>query len=230
VAEPRISIIIPVLNEAGTIAGTLASLQGWRRQGDEIIVVDGGSQDATVQLARPLADGVYQAGPGRAVQMQHGASRAHGLVLWFLHADTLPAADAITSIRMAVRSGLRWGYFRVRFPEPSPLLGLIAALMNARSRISRIATGDQGIFVTRALFEQINGFPPLALMEDIALTRELKRHAPPACLASTVTTSARRWRRHGTLRTILLMWSLRLAYFCGVSPQTLVKYYRIHGS
>lgn len=230
-AEARISIIIPVLNEAGTLPATLAALQPWRRQGHEILVIDGGSRDATVQLARPLADRVCHAARGRAVQMLAGAALARGSIFWFLHADTRPPADAARAISDALNTGqYPWGFFKVRFAEPSALLDLVAALMNVRSRLSRIATGDQGIFVTRELFEKVNGFPPLALMEDIALTRTLKRHALPACLDHTLTASARRWRSHGTLRTILLMWSLRLAYFLGVSPQTLVKYYRVHGS
>lgn len=208
----------------------LAALQDWRQQGHEVIVVDGGSRDASAQLACPLADRVGHAARGRAVQMQAGTALATGSVFWFMHADTRAPADAMEAIRNALNAGYPWGYFRVRFPEPSLLLGLVGTLMNVRSRLSRIATGDQGIFVTRDLFERVNGFPPLALMEDIALTRRLKRHALPACLEPALTTSARRWETHGTLRTIVLMWSLRLAYFLGVSPQILTKYYRTHSS
>jgi rSAM/selenodomain-associated transferase 2 len=227
VADPRLSIIIPTLNEAGTLPATLAALQSCRRQGHEVIVVDGGSRDATPALAHPLADRVCHTAPGRAIQMQSGAAVARGSILWFLHADTLPPADAARAIIRALATGkYQWGYFRVRFPGASRSLGLVAALMNIRSRLSRIATGDQGIFVTRELFTRVTGFPLIPLMEDIALTRTLKRHAPRVCLDCTLTTSARRWRRHGTLRTILLMWALRSGYFFGISPQVLAKYYR----
>ena len=224
-----ISIIVPTLNEADIIESTLRQLQGCRSLGHEVIMADGGSTDTTVQLARPLADQVVHAPAGRASQMQAGADAARGDLLWFLHADTCLPDNACQAILETLTSGAhQWGYFAVHFAERIPLLELVAWMMNRRSRRTRIATGDQGIFVTRELFKQVSGFQAIPLMEDIALSRSLKRHTRPACLDIKLTVSSRRWRRHGTLRTILLMWSLRLAYFLGASPATLVKYYRPH--
>jgi rSAM/selenodomain-associated transferase 2 len=227
VADTMISIIVPALNEANTIEATLRQLQDCRNRGHEVIVVDGGSTDATVELAQPLADRVSHSSPGRASQMQTGADMARGELLWFLHADTRIPGNACHAILAALASGNRqWGYFDVQFPERIRLLGLVAWMMNSRSRLTRIATGDQGIFVTRDLFRRVAGFRPIPLMEDIALSHSLKRHSPPACIDMKLTTSSRRWRRQGILWTILLMWSLRFAYFLGVSPATLAKYYK----
>lgn len=226
-ADAMISIIVPTLNEAGTIEATLRQLQDCRKCGHEVIVMDGGSTDATVQLALPLADRVSHSAPGRACQMQAGADRARGDLLWFLHADTRIPDHACHAILAALAYGKRqWGYFGVQFPERNRLLALVAWMMNRRSRLTGIATGDQGIFVTRDLFRRVAGFRQIPLMEDIALSRSLKQHSPPTCLDIKLTTSSRRWRRHGILRTILLMWSLRLAYFLGVSPVMLAKFYK----
>ena len=230
-ADSMISIIVPTLNEAGTITATLRQLQDCRNRGHEVIVVDGGSTDATVQLAQPLANRIIQSSSGRARQMQTGADMARGELLWFLHADTRIPDHACHAILAALASGKQqWGYFDVQFPERNRLLDLVAWMMNQRTRLTRIATGDQGIFVTRDLFEQVSGFQIIPLMEDIALSRRLKRQSQPACTGVKLTTSSRRWRRHGILRTILLMWSLRFAYFLGISPATLVKYYEPHAS
>lgn len=224
-----ISIIIPALNEAGTLGPTLQALQPLQRHGHEVIVVDGGSHDNTVSESRPYADRVLHSPPGRAQQMQTGALAARGRVLWFLHADTRVPANALAGIADALQAGRHaWGRFDIRFADTSPLLRLVAGLANLRSRLSGIATGDQGIFVTRELFEQVHGFPPIPLMEDIALSRMLKAHSRPACLRQQLTTSARRWRQHGVIRTIVLMWSLRLGYFLGMSPDTLARYYPTH--
>jgi rSAM/selenodomain-associated transferase 2 len=230
-AEPVISIIVPALNEAGTITAMLRQLQDCRSCGHEIILVDGGSTDSTVHRARPLVDRLYTAPTGRACQMQAGADMARGELFWFLHADTRIPGHACQAILAALASGKRqWGYFGVQFPERIRLLGLVSWLMNRRSRLTKIATGDQGIFVTRNLFEQVSGFQDIPLMEDIALSRCLKRYSRPACIDLKLITSPRRWCRHGILRTVLLMWSLRLAYFLGVSPVTLSKYYKPHAS
>ena len=224
-----ISIIVPVLNEADVIETILRQLQGCRSCGHEVIVVDGGSTDATAHIALPLVDRIIHAPTGRACQMQAGADRACGELLWFLHADTrIPGnachaiLDALTPVKQC------WGYFEVQFPERNRLLGLIAWMMNRRTRLTKIATGDQGIFVTRSLFRQVAGFRQIPLMEDIALSRSLKRHSQPACITMKLITSSRRWRRDGILRTILLLWSLRVAYFLGTSPATLAKYYKPH--
>jgi rSAM/selenodomain-associated transferase 2 len=229
-ADPAvISIIVPALNEAHGIVEMLRTLQDMRRRGHEIIVADGGSDDGTAALCAPLADQVFVAATGRASQMQAGALRARGASVWFLHADTRAPGDADRAIAASLLRGERsWGRFDIDFPEAGPLLSMVATLMNLRSRITGIATGDQGIFVTRELFERVNGYPQIPLMEDIALSRLLKRHSRPACLRDRLITSARRWRKHGTLRTILTMWSLRLAYFLGVSPARLARRYKPH--
>jgi rSAM/selenodomain-associated transferase 2 len=224
-----ISVIVPALNEADGIVDTLQALQDMRLRGVEIIVADGGSTDDTATVCAPLADRVIIGATGRARQMQAGAALACGSVLWFLHADSRAPGDADRTIATALGSGRRnWGRFDVRFAHAGLLLGVVATLMNLRSRLTGIATGDQGIFVTRKLFERVNGFPQIPLMEDIALSRLLKRHSRPACLHEQLITSARRWQAQGTLCTILVMWSLRLAYFLGVSPAWLAQFYRPH--
>lgn len=227
--RPAISVIVPALNEAHGIVAMLQTLQNMRVRGREIIVVDGGSADDTVALCAPLADRIIVATTGRASQMQAGAVQARGAVFWFLHSDTRAPADADRLIAAALAPGDRsWGRFDIGFAEAGVLLQLVAAFMNLRSRLTGIATGDQGIFVTRELFARVNGYPQIPLMEDIALSRLLKRYSRPLCLRARVITSARRWRAHGTVRTILTMWSLRLAYFLGVSPAWLARFYRPH--
>jgi len=222
--EMDISIVVPALDEAGQLAAALASARapGVR----EIIVVDGGSGDATVSIARRHADVVLNAARGRATQMNTGAAIARGDVVLFLHADTrLPRGfDAAVLAALADPATVA-GRFDVRLMPNTPLLALVAGLMNLRSRLSRIATGDQAIFVRRTIFEAVGGFESIPLMEDIALTRALKRRGRIACLREQVETSSRRWRRDGALRTILLMWWLRFLYFCGVPPERLRSRY-----
>jgi rSAM/selenodomain-associated transferase 2 len=221
-----LSIIIPCLNEAEGIAGTLAALEPVRRRGAEVIVVDGASDDGTAERAAPLADVVFAAPRGRASQMNAGADRARGEILLFLHADTLlpEAADAliIDGLKRARRS---WGHFDVRIDGRHPLLRAVERLMNARSRLTGIATGDQAIFVTRTLFTATGGFPDIPLMEDIELSKRLKRFGAPLCLNHRIVTSGRRWQKRGVLRTILLMWGLRLAYSLGADPRRLAVRY-----
>ena len=224
----RVSVIVPALNEAGYIRQTLECLQDMRRRGHEVIVVDGGSQDASVALSRPLADRVIESPAGRARQMQAGAAIAQGNILWFLHADTQASRQADQRIVDAViNSGRQWGRFDVRFPDGGVLLKGVAFMMNLRSRLTGIATGDQGMFVFRPLYECVNGFPQIPLMEDIALSRTLKRYARPLALRDTVASSARRWNEHGLVRTVVTMWGLRLAYFLGVPPRHLAAYYAV---
>jgi len=217
----RLAIIIPTLDEAGRIRASLEALAPLRARGHEVIVVDGGSSDATVELARPLADQVLVSAKGRAVQMNAGARAARGEGLVFLHADTrLPAlADALIINALKVYA---WGRFDVRIEGSHPLLGLVAGAMNLRSRLTGIATGDQAIFVRRDVFL---GFPEIALMEDIAFSRAMKRVGAPACLRERVSTSGRRWETRGVVRTIFLMWRLRLLYALGVEPQRLARDY-----
>jgi rSAM/selenodomain-associated transferase 2 len=223
-----ISIILPVLNEETQIVRCLRLLQPWRGLEGELIVVDGGSSDRTVALAEPLADRILVSPKGRALQMNAGAREASGDILWFLHADSVPPADAIQQIRAALANSNRhWGRFDVRLSGRQPLLRVVETLMNLRARWTGIATGDQGVFVRRAAFEQVGGFPAIPLMEDIALSRRLRRCGWPVRLRQRLQTSSRRWERDGILRTILLMWRLRLAYFLGADPARLARsYYR----
>lgn len=224
-SRPRLSIIVPTLNEAEGIQATLCALSPLRARGAEIIVADGGSTDGTVVLARPFADHVIVAPRGRARQMNAGAAVARGECLLFLHADTRLPPDADRLVEAALSGGLAWGRFDVDIAGRHPLLPLIARLMNLRSRLTGIATGDQAMFVTRAAFAACGGFPPIPLMEDIALSRALKRIGRPACLRQRVRTSGRRWDRQGFWRTVLLMWRLRLAYFFGADPARLAQDY-----
>ena len=219
----KLSIIMPVLNEGEGIAAALDALAVLRSLGTEVMVVDGGSRDATIQRARLRADRVIAAPRGRALQMNAGAEKASGDVLLFLHADTRLPADADHVVLNGLeRSSRVWGRFDVEIEGRSPLLHIIAGVMNLRSRLTGIATGDQAIFVRREAF---SGFPDIALMEDIAFSKAMKRSSPPACLRERVTTSARRWEKNGVLRTVLLMWRLRLAYFLGAAPEELARRY-----
>ena len=223
----RLSVVVPVLDEAAGIAATLGRLAPLRAAGHEVVVVDGGSRDATAALAAPLADRVFAAPRGRASQMNAGAAVATGEVLLFLHADTrLPhRADRLVLDGLAA-GGRAWGRFDVRIEGAHPLLRLVGWLMNRRSRWTGIATGDQAMFVRRDAFDAAGGFPPLALMEDVALSARLKRISPPLCIAERAITSGRRWASQGVVRTILLMWWLRLRYFLGASPERLARSYR----
>lgn len=223
----KLSIIIPMLNEAASIRQTLLALQGLRRDGHEVVVVDGGSTDASPALAHPLADLVLHAPPGRAQQMNEGAQHARGNTLLFLHADTRLPQDAPRLIAEGMKKrGKSWGRFDLRLSGSHPLLRLVGFMINLRSRLSGIAGGDQGIFVTKFLFCIAGGFPEIGLMEDIALCRRLKqRCGAPLCLRDQVTTSSRRWEQNGVLRTILLMWGLRLAYALGADPERLARIY-----
>ena len=222
----RLSIIVPVLNEAAGIRTVLAALQPLRAAGHELIVADGGSADATPDVARPWVDRLLQVPRGRARQMNAGAAAAGGDVFWFLHADTLPPRGADWLICQGLEaSGRGWGRFDVRLSGGHPLLRVVERLQNRRSRLTGVATGDQAMFVRRALFESVGGFPDIALMEDVALSRALKRHGPPLCLPDPVVTSSRRWEQRGIVRTVLLMWRLRLAYALGADPRRLARLY-----
>jgi rSAM/selenodomain-associated transferase 2 len=223
-AEASISVIVPTLNEEGNIAASLTSARATAVR--EIIVVDGGSTDGTLALAGALAGRVISGQRGRASQMNAGATTAEGAILLFLHADTmLPKGFDQAVLGALGDSRVVGGRFDVSLKPSSPLIWLTAALINARSRLTRIATGDQAIFVRRSVFEEMGGFPDIPLMEDIAFSRSLKRRGRVACLRQRVVTSSRRWKKDGVIRTILLMWSLRLLYFLGVSPARLRRVY-----
>lgn len=223
--RPALCIVVPVLDEAETLAARLHALDPFRQRGARVVVVDGGSQDDTLAIARAHADLALLAPRGRAAQMNAGAAACPADVLLFLHADTALPDDADDLVRRAMQGPCRWGRFDVHIDSPRRALRLVSTMMNLRSRWTGIATGDQALFVDHALFRRIGGFPDLALMEDIAISRVLKRHGPPACLKQRVRTSARRWQRHGVWRTVLLMWRLRAAYFFGADPKRLAVRY-----
>ena len=223
---PSLSIIVPTLDEEARIGAALSALAPLRRRGAELIVTDGGSRDRTVEIARPLADRVIEAPRGRGAQMNAGAAAARGDVLLFLHADTSLPPEADRLVLEGLRSAAaQWGRFDVRIDGESPLLPIVAALMNARSRLTGIATGDQAMFVRRAAFVAAGGFPEIPLMEDVELSNRLKRVSRPLCLAARVVTSGRRFDERGAIRTILLMWRLRLAFWLGAPPAALARRY-----
>ncbi|WP_341905271.1 TIGR04283 family arsenosugar biosynthesis glycosyltransferase [Polaromonas sp. YR568] len=224
--KPTLSIIVPVLNEAGSIEATLRELALPRSRGAEVIVCDGGSSDATISLARPLADQVLAAPACRARQMNAGAAAASSDLLLFLHADTQLPDGADHLVRRALVADATWGRFDVCISGRPLMLRVVAALMNLRSRWSGIATGDQAIFVTRAVFDRVGCFPDQPLMEDVEMSRRLRALGRPACLRQRVTTSGRRWETRGVWRTIFLMWHLRWRYWRGAPAQALAEAYR----
>jgi len=229
----KISIIIPVLNEAQNIQAFLQKLQPLRQQGHEIVLVDGRSQDNTCALARPYVEQTISSDKGRAKQQRMGAKMATGQVFLFLHADTvLPQhADqiiltALYSTRFSTQSkDSSWGRFNVRLSGGHWFFRIIEQMMNWRSCLTGIATGDQAIFVTRQLYNEVGGIPAIDLMEDIAFSKLLRKWNKPVCLKPSVITSSRRWEKNGILKTVLFMWSMRLQYFFGVKPELLVKKY-----
>ncbi|MEW6267944.1 MAG: TIGR04283 family arsenosugar biosynthesis glycosyltransferase [Thermodesulfobacteriota bacterium] len=219
-----ITVIVPALDEAHEIEHALRSARA--AQVVELLVVDGGSADDTVARARALADQVLDAPRGRALQMNAGAARARGDVLLFLHADTRLPAGFADAVERAVGRGAIAGRFDVELRGAHPFLPAVAWLMNQRSRWTGISTGDQAIFVRRDVFARLGGFAPIPLMEDVELSARLRRTGKLAALRERVSTSARRWEDEGVLRTIVLMWRLRLAYACGASPDRLAEAYR----
>ena len=223
----RISVIIPALNEAPGLQQTLAPLLEWQARGHELILVDGGSQDATASIAAAAAVRVVRSEKGRARQMNSGAAAASGDVFLFLHADTeLPAAADRLIISGLGSARHCWGRFDVRIRGRVRMFPLISTMINLRSRLSGIATGDQALFMTRAAYELVGGFPDLPLMEDVEICKRLKRQSPPLCLRQRVVTSGRRWETRGVWRTIVLMWRLRFAYWRGTPAEQLARLYR----
>ena len=225
-----LTIIMPVLNEAAGLAAALAALAPFTNNGAQVIVVDGGSTDATVAMAlasQSPAITVVQTGPGRALQMNAGAAHANGRVLLFLHADTVLPPNADELVRQALANGVPvWGRFDVRIEGRSAWLPVISLLMNLRSRLTGIATGDQAIFMTQTAFAALKGYAALQLMEDIDMSRRLLKLSSPACLREKVVTSGRRWDTRGVWRTIVLMWRLRFAYWLGTPAERLEQLYR----
>lgn len=224
-----LSVIVPMLNEAAALPVLGAQLESLAAQGIEVIMVDGGSSDGSADMAEQMAQRmgfvVVRSARGRAVQMNAGAARARGDVLLFLHADTRLPDTATASLSRVDPDTIAWGRFDVTIEGRPPMLKVVAALMNWRSRITGIATGDQAIFMTRKAFDAVGGFPLQPLMEDIEITSRLRRMARPLCLAERVTTSGRRWEQRGVWRTIFLMWRLRWAYWRGVSASDIAKAY-----
>jgi len=222
----KYAIIVPTLNEERGIVAFLEPLQSLRMQ-CEIIIADGGSTDATRNLAKPYIDVFLSCdNKGRALQMNQGAKHATSDILIFLHADTLLPESALQNIATGIDSGHEWGRFDMQLMGKHPFLKVISFMMNWRSRLSGIATGDQAIFVNKATFEAVGTYPEIALMEDIALSKQLKKVTSPYCIQQTVQSSARRWESFGIRRTILLMWYLRLRYFLGTPADELSDMYR----
>lgn len=228
-----ISIIIPVLNESKSIEKTLLGLEFALRQGHELVIVDGGSTDDTLEKCKQhlinlpyttTSFKIVSASKGRACQMNVGAVYASNDVLVFLHADTLVPDNFVYAIVHSLQHK-PWGFFKVRLSAGGYIFKLVSFFINLRSCVSGIATGDQAIFVTKNLFKRINGYKELPLMEDIELSRSLKKHSRPCCVNSFVTTSSRKWETEGVFKTIFLMWKIRLLYFMGISSHKLVKLY-----
>jgi rSAM/selenodomain-associated transferase 2 len=222
---PDLSIVVPVLNEAENIEQSLKAVRALCGNSAELIVVDGGSTDGTVAIARRLADAVVTTSRGRARQMNAGAMLARGRFLLFLHVDTQLPETLSALVEQWVSNNTLWGFFPARLSGRQCAFRLIERLMSWRSRLTGIGTGDQCLFVERSLFHKLGGFAEQPLMEDIELSRRLKKYARPQVQKTPVTTDSRRWECYGIARTVLLMWRLRLAYFFGASPDALVKRY-----
>jgi rSAM/selenodomain-associated transferase 2 len=219
------TIVIPTLNEEAEIEACLTRLQGLRKEGFEVIVVDGGSIDKTAQLLGGLCDQFISTRGGRAAQMNVGARKAMGEFIFFLHVDTqLPEKfpEVISSIKA---DRFCWGRFDVKLSGKHWPYRIIESMMNLRSRVTGIATGDQVMFVSQKLFREVDGFPEVALMEDVAMSQSLKNICSPLCLRQKVLTSSRRWEKHGILSTIVKMWWLRFSYYIGVDPVRLARQY-----
>lgn len=220
-----VSIVIPVLNESVSIENCLRPLQHLRCQGYQIIAADGGSDDDSVDLLTPLVDTVISCRPGRANQMNAGAAQAVGEWLLFLHADTyLPDTSQIKAV-LSETTRL-WGFFPVRLSGSHFMFRIIERAISWRSRLSSVATGDQCIFIRRDIFSQVGGFPNVVLMEDVAMSKCLRKNSSPLCWPEPVKTSSRRWEQYGIFKTVILMWRLRFLYFLGVRPEKLQQLYR----
>ncbi len=237
-AKATISIIIPILNEADNLPRLFENIASLNPKPQQVILVDGGSNDNSVAITQDYVKNlrvdssssidwqITESIADRALQMNTGAMLATSNILLFLHADTQLPTQAIFEVIAAIETA-QWGRFDVKLDSRQPMLRLVSTMINGRSRLTGIATGDQAIFIKRALFEQLGGYPNQALMEDVELCKKLKGIAKPACLNSKVVTSARRWQQHGTWRTIILMWQLRFDYWRGISADNIrQRYYK----
>ena len=221
----KYSVIIPALNEADYIGPTLERLQAARARGHEVILVDGGSTDDTRRVAASGVDHILECTPSRAGQMNLGARSARGDIFVFLHTDTLLHCEFDRILDARGVSDKTWGCFDISLSGRHILFRCIERLMNIRSRLTGIATGDQTIFVGRHIFRQVNGYADIPLMEDVELTGRLNKISSPIRIRQTVTSSSRRWEKHGMISTVLLMWKLRLCYAIGLDPRVLARQY-----
>lgn len=222
-----VSIIVPTLNESEQVAAALSPLQAVRRSGHEVILVDGGSEDRTCEMAEPWVDRVEVLPKGRALQMNAGARVAEGGTLLFLHADTRIPPEAMSAFLDGFPSSRRvWGCFDVSLSGRHPMFRVVETMMNVRARLTGIATGDHAMFVHRETFEKVGGYPEIPLMEDIAISRLLRREGRPFFPRGRIVTSSRRWEENGILSTILLMWRLQVAFALGADPHRLAESYR----
>ena len=221
--QPLLSIIIPVLNEADCLDRTLANLVNdpWVKHHCEIIVSDGGSEDGSLEIAQRHPCKIVRGGAGRARQMNSAVDSARGKTLLFLHADSRLPRD----FGDMIDTGASWGFFRIRLSGNSLAYRIIESAINLRTRVSKVAGGDQGLFFERHFFESLDGYPRIPLMEDIAICKKARRLAAPLVLEPAITSSSRRWQQQGIVKTVLLMWSLRFAFWLGVDPERLHKMY-----
>ena len=223
----RLSIIIPVLNEAACLQDLLKECERVRADGHEVILADGGSTDSTVSLATLSVDLIVDSEAGRALQMNAAAASASGDLFWFVHADTRLSSTNIHQVyKLLSQTGFAWGWFDIKLTDSAWMFRVIEKMMNWRARATQVATGDMGIFITRDLFYKVGAYDAIPIMEDIALSKRLRKIAKPTVLNEPLMVSSRRWQKYGIAKTILLMWALRLFYFLRVSPQRLVKWYR----
>jgi len=223
VGAVQLSIIIPTLNEVDCLEQSLARLfsLSWVADHCEVIICDGGSQDDSLEIARRYSCRIVHSAAGRAMQMNRGAAVAQGRHLLFLHADSILPAD----LDEQFPGDARWGHFRLRLDSDAVVYRMIEFAINLRSRVTRVAGGDQGLFFTRDFFQSLGAFPAIPLMEDVAICKLARHEVKPKIIASAMHSSSRRWQNNGVLKTILLMWSLRLAYYCGVDPVRLHRIY-----
>lgn len=220
-----VSIIIPTLNEEKSIVRLLHQLQPYREQGHEVFVVDGGSIDKTVSISESLTDKVILSDSGRANQMNNGAAQANNNILWFLHADTIISNSSIEYVLLA-KNKVDWGRFNVKLSGENILFRLIEKMINVRSCLTGIATGDQAIFINKAIYDSVQGFSNIPLMEDVDLSKKLNKISKPYCVKNKIITSSRRWEKHGIINTTLLMWKLRFLFWLGVSAEKLALQYK----